>query len=141
MLKCLAAHVNFLHDRVHDGSDAARTAMRKTLLEVPRATFSAADLDSGSYEFERLGYLLGDLAAPKYLSVFLPQDRPGSLRALLQIFEAHAVNLDSIQSSRTSAGEVHFRIGLARDTLTTAIVAVAGAIDTMQVGRVLARAD
>lgn len=112
MLARLSAHIEFLRDCVRDGGGDARTAMRKRLLEEPRMAFGRPALAEGSYGFERLGYLLADLAAPNHLSVFLPLDQPGSLRALLSVFEELAINLDSIHSSRTQEGELHFRIGL-----------------------------
>lgn len=112
MLERLASNIEFLRDCVRDGGSDARNAMRDRLLDAPRTGFSRNALTEGSYGFERLGYLLADLASPSHISVFLPLDRPGSLRALLSVFEELAINLDSIHSSRTPDGELHFRIGL-----------------------------
>ncbi|MEP6939031.1 MAG: prephenate dehydrogenase [Rudaea sp.] len=133
----LAAHIDFLRDCVRDGSAQARAEMRSRLLEEPRAAFGAHALSAGSYEFERLGYLLADLAGPSHVSVFLPLDRPGSLRALLAVFEELQVNLESIHSSRTADGELHFRIGLDPRTATERMHAAAAMIVARDIGRVL----
>jgi prephenate dehydrogenase len=139
MLERLAAHIDFLRDCVRDGSADARAAMRARLLEAPRAAFGAQTLADGSYEFERLGYLLADLAAPAYLSVFLPLDEPGSLRDLLSVFEEQGINLDSIHSSRTPEGELHFRIGFDRASAHARVDAAIEMIAARGIGRVLAR--
>ena len=47
----------------------------------------------------------------------MPGARDGGLwllRALLSVFERLGINLDSIHSSRSAEGELHFRIGLDR---------------------------
>lgn len=137
MLERLATHIGFLRDCVRDGSPAARAEMRNRLLEDTRAAFGARALSAGSYEFERLGYLLADLAAPAHISVFLPLDRPGSLRGLLAVFEELNVNLESIHSSRTADGELHFRIGLTQSTAADRIQAAIAAIMARDIGRVL----
>ena len=137
MLERLAAHIDFLRDCVRDGSDAAREAMRRRLLDEPRAEFGPGALTEGSYGFERLGYLLADLAAPSHLSVFLPLDKPGSLRALLSVFEELAINLDSIHSSRTPDGELHFRIGLDPHVEDEKKKAAIEMIAARRIGRVL----
>ena len=93
----------------------------------------------GSYTFERVGYLLADLTETRRLSVHLPQDRAGSLRALLHVFEAQGISLSSIHSSRTPSGEVHFRIGFDDGADLDALRRAAEAIDSSGVGRVLER--
>ncbi|MBS0590895.1 MAG: prephenate dehydrogenase [Proteobacteria bacterium] len=138
MLERLAAHIDFLRDRVREGSDAARTVMRERLLDGPRNDCDPVSLAAGSYGFERLGYLLADLASPAHISVFLPLDAPGSLRALLQVFEEYAINLDSIHSSRTPEGELHFRIGYDSVSDAAKVQAAITAIGERGIGRVLA---
>ncbi|MBR0345402.1 MAG: prephenate dehydrogenase [Rudaea sp.] len=137
MLERLAAHIDFLRDRVRDRADTARAAMRSRLLVEPQAFYGDAALAEGSYGFERLGYLLSDIASPAYISVFLPLDEPGSLRALLQVFETHAINLDSIHSSRTPEGELHFRIGYDPRSDADNVKAAIAAIGERGIGRVL----
>ena len=137
MLEHLAAHIDFLRDRVHDGSDAQRARMRERLLTQPREAHSSKALGDGSYGFERLGYLLADLGSSAHLSVFLPLDRPGSLRALLQVFEELGINLDSIHSQRTPEGELHFRIGYDPASDAGSVAAAIAAIGERRIGRVL----
>ena len=139
MLERLSAHIEFLRDCVRDGSAEARAAMRARLLEAPRAGFGAKALADGNYDFERLGYLLSDLASPAYLSVFLPLDEPGSLRDLLSVFEEQRINLDSIHSSRTAEGELHFRIGFDPASAPARVQAAIETIVARGIGRVLAR--
>ena len=67
--------------------------------------------------------------------MYLPQDRPGSLRALLEVFERLGVNLGSIHSSRTPDGQLHFRIGL--DALPVSLAALREAVEGAGIGRVL----
>ncbi|MFT3792633.1 MAG: prephenate dehydrogenase [Rudaea sp.] len=138
MLERLAAHIDFLRDRVREGGDPARAAMRERLLAEPRGFHGGESLAEGNYGFERLGYLLADLASPAHISVFLPLDRPGSLRALLQVFEELAINLDSIHSSRTPDGELHFRIGYDPASDPEKVKAAVAAIGGRGIGRVLA---
>ena len=71
------------------------------------------------------------------LSLALPQDRAGSLRELLYVFEQHRISLTSIHSSRTPAGEVHFRIGFDAGVGLEELRAAAQAIDRSGLGRVL----
>ncbi|MOA24551.1 prephenate dehydrogenase [compost metagenome] len=68
----------------------------------------------------------------------LPEDRAGSLRELLNVFEQHGISLASIHSSRTPAGEVHFRIGFVAGSEPGAIAAAAAEVDASGIGRVLA---
>ena len=137
MLERLAAEINLLRDQVRAGDANARAAMRARLLAQPAEFFGKQTLAAGSYEFERLGYLLADLAAPAHLSVLLPLDRPGSLRALLSVFEELTINLDSIHSSRTPAGELHFRIGYEPNADTARVAQAIAAIHARGIGRVL----
>jgi len=94
-------------------------------------------LDEGNYSFERLGYFLADLSESRSLSVHLPEDDAGSLCKLLLIFEHHGLSLSSIHSSRTPAGEVHFRIGLDTGCPPETLADVAEAIDRSGIGQVL----
>ena len=137
MLERLAAHIDFLRDCVRSGDEPARAAVRARLLDDTRDFFGAEALADGSYEFERLGYLLGDLASPAFVSVFLPLDRPGSLRALLQVFETLKINLNSIHSSRTPDGELHFRIGLDPASDAASVQTAIAMIGDRGIGRVL----
>jgi prephenate dehydrogenase len=140
MLERLAAQIDFLRDCVRRGDESARAVMRENLLTRSHVFYGEKTLSDGSYEFERLGYLLGDLAAPAHISVFLPLDHPGSLRELLQVFEAQRINLTSIHSSRTVEGEVHFRIGYDRSSDAACVQAAIDAIGTQKIGRVLTHA-
>ncbi|HTV86773.1 MAG TPA: prephenate dehydrogenase [Dyella sp.] len=129
MLERLAAQLDTLRDLVRRGDDAARRQLREQLLDQSRAYMGDRAVAEGSYAFERVGYLLADLREPRFISVFLPVDRPGSLRALLSVFEQRGINLDSIHSSRSADGELLFRIGVDRhcaiDLLRDAMVAIA----------------
>lgn len=137
MLERLAAHIDGLRDLVRQGDDAAREHMRETLLTQSRNYVGEQSVAEGSYAFERLGYLLADLREPHYLSVFLPLDRPGSLRALLSVFESRGINLDSIHSSRSAEGELLFRIGVGRDCDPAVLRAAMQAIEAQGIGQVV----
>lgn len=141
MLERLAAHIDGLRDLVRQGDDAARERMRETLLTQSRAYVGEQAVAEGSYAFERLGYLLADLREPRYISVFLPLDRPGSLRALLSVFEQRAINLDSIHSSRSAEGELLFRIGVSRDGDGSALRDAMQAIEAEGIGRIVEAAS
>ncbi len=138
----LAEAVGFLREQVRRGDADARQALRTQLLEDSAAFFGAPALAAGSHEFERLGYLLADLESPDFLSVFLPEDAPGSLRRLLHVFEEHAVNIESIHSSRSPEGELHFRIGLDRGSLddlpADTLARLVKALEARGIGRVTA---
>ncbi len=86
---------------------------------------------------ERMGYLLADLTEPLAISVYLPEDRPGSLRALLHVFERHGLNPASIHSSRTPKGERRPRLGLEADSVPAQLAAATREIDDSGIGRVL----
>jgi prephenate dehydrogenase len=141
MLERLAVHLDGLRDLVRRGDDAARDQMREQLLDRSRTSVGERSLAEGSYAFERLGYLLADLHEPRFISVFLPLDKPGSLRALLSMFEQHGINLDSIHSSRSADGQLHFRIGLGRDVDMHALFAATRAIEHEGIGRVVESVD
>ncbi|MEN5061784.1 prephenate dehydrogenase [Luteimonas sp. TWI1416] len=138
VLADLAARTAHLHALVARGDDAARAQFR-ALLDAQRQALGAAALEQGNYAFERVGYLLADLAGDRCVSVHLPLDRPGSLRALLHVFERHGVNLGSIHSSRTPGGELHFRIGLMAGCDGDALAAATREIDASGIGRVIER--
>ena len=138
MLRCLADAVTLLSTQVADGDEAARTNVREHFLRTPADWFGDAELAARSHGFERMGYLQADLHAGRFLSVYLPEDRPGSLRALLEAFERLGVNLQSIHSSRSPDGELHFRIGL--QALPVPMQVLREAIESQGIGRVVAAA-
>ncbi len=139
MLDALHRQLDALRDCVRQGDDTARTLFREQFLDAARSTIGDATITAGNYNFERIGYLLADLAGERSLSVHLPEDRPGSLRALLHIFERHGISIASIHSSRTPAGEVHFRLGFDADVTASAIAPVLDAIhaEGQRIGRLL----
>lgn len=107
-----SARLQRLHALVSRGDEAARASFRDEFLAASAAAFGPRRLAEGNHGFERLGYLLADLAGERAVNVHLPVDRPGSLRSLLEVFEQAQVNLSSIHSSRTPDGALHFRLGL-----------------------------
>ena len=139
MLERLSDAVALLRAQVADGGDDARAVVRDRFLQQPAAWFGGDELATRSHGFERMGYLQADLQGARYLSVYLPQDRPGSLRALLVVFERLGVNLASIHSSRTPDGELHFRIGL--ETLPVTLATLRDAIESDGIGRVVDARD
>jgi prephenate dehydrogenase len=120
------------------GDDVARAGFRTRFLQSSREHFDAATLADSNHTFERVGYLLADLVERVSISVYLPEDSPGALRALLQVFERYRINLSSIHSSRTPAGEVHFRIGFDAGLDARDFAAVISEIDSGRIGKVLA---
>ena len=136
VLDRLLAELAELRDLVRQGDDAARARFRERFLRS-REAFGGQALAEGNYAYERVGYLLADLVGRRDTSVHLPQDRAGSLRALLHVFERHGVSLESIHSSRTPAGEVHFRLGFASGTDPAGLAAAVAEIDASGIGRVL----
>ncbi|MDR2872864.1 MAG: prephenate dehydrogenase [Xanthomonadaceae bacterium] len=136
MLECLHTEISRLRDWVK-GGDGSRAAFRGHFLDAARDAFGAAALRGGNYNFERLGYLLADLTGRDYMSVHLPEDRAGSLRVLLHIFERNGVSLTSIHSSRTPDGEVHFRIGFECALNADLLHVIVREIETSGTGRVL----
>ncbi len=139
MLDRLLAQLQTLRELVRRGDDAARRRFREEFLLDNRRALAEDSLSGGNYSYERVGYLLADLTEALALSVYLPEDRAGSLRALLHVFERHGVSLASIHSSRTPAGELHFRIGFDPASEAAALAAAAHEIDASGIGRVLAR--
>src|SRR5690606_13806589 len=139
VLARLSQEISKLQALVARGDDAARAEFREHYLAANRQAWGEDALADGSYTFERVGYLLADLTETRRLSVHLPEDRPGSLRALLNAFESRGISLSSIHSSRTPAGEVHFRIGFDADADVAGLRAAAEAIDRDGLGRVLER--
>jgi len=139
VLERLAAEIARLRALVGRGDEAARAEFREHYLADNRQSWGEQTTAEGSYTFERVGYLLADLTETRRLSVHLPQDRAGSLRALLHVFENHGISLSSIHSSRTPAGEVHFRIGFDAGADIEALRSAAEEIDRTGVGRVLER--
>ena len=136
VLEQLAAQIDHLRALVGRGDEAARAQFREHFLTASRQAWGDV-AEEGGYTFERIGYLLADLTETRSLSVHLPQDRAGSLRELLHVFEQHGISLASIHSSRTPAGEVHFRIGFDADAGLEDLHAAAQAIDRSGLGRVL----
>ncbi|MEG0184990.1 MAG: prephenate dehydrogenase [Stenotrophomonas sp.] len=137
MLERLIGQLQALQAQVGQGDDAARGAFRDQLLGANRLAFGDDALAAGNYTFERVGYLLADLTERNALSVHLPEDRPGSLRELLNVFEQHGISLASIHSSRTPGGEVHFRIGFVAGSDPVVIALAAAAVNASGIGRVL----
>lgn len=129
MLAQLSGQLQQLQALVQAGDQGARDAFRRQFLEAGQQAFGPALVASGNYGFERMGYLLADLAGERAVSVYLPEDRPGSLRELLAAFEQAGVNLASIHSSRTPGGELHFRLG------------IDPAVDPAGLGRALAQVE
>ncbi|WP_045738737.1 prephenate dehydrogenase [Xanthomonas sp. MUS 060] len=138
VLDGLIAQLSRLRAQVACGDDVARAQFRADFLDANRQALGAEVIAQGNYSYERVGYLLADLTEQLTLSVYLPQDRAGSLRTLLYVFERHRVNLASIHSSRTPAGELHFRLGFDPATEAVALQAAAAEIDASGIGRVLA---
>ena len=135
VLDKLLAALSTLRDCVQANDEAARERFRSAFFDSGRAFFGEPALRDGNHGFERLGYLLADLADERVLDIHLIDDRPGALRALLVLMETHGVNLRSIHSSRTPAGEVHFRIGCDDDTDAQLLVRIAGDIERAGIGR------
>lgn len=135
VLDSLAARVARLRELVRAGD---REAFEREFIEAPRAAFGADEIARGNHGFEQVGYLLADLAQVEAVSVHLPEDRPGSLRALLEVFERRSINLASLHSSRTPAGEVHFRFTFSRSADVADWNALREAIEAEGIGRVLA---
>ncbi len=141
MLDRLLSQLQQLRALVAQGDDAARAQFRRQFLDANVHALQHAALAAGNYTYERVGYLLADLTEPLTLSVYLPEDQPGSLRTLLHVFERHAVNLSSIHSSRTPAGELHFRIGFEEGSDFQSLADAANEIDARGIGRVLDRPE
>lgn len=139
VLDHLLAQLQQLRALLEAGDDAARASFRRQFLSDNRDAVDEQTLRDGNYSFERLGYLLADLTDQRAMSVHLPEDRAGSLRELLHVFERHGISLASIHSSRTPAGEVHFRMGFVQAYAPDVLAAAAEEIDRTGIGRVLGR--
>ncbi|MFT4197224.1 MAG: prephenate dehydrogenase [Pseudoxanthomonas sp.] len=139
VLDALVDELAALRDLVAAGDDDARAAFRERVLEANRRAVGAEAVAEGNHRFERIGYLLADLGEPCSLSVHLPLDRPGSLRALLHVFERHRVSIASLHSLRNPAGELHFRLGFDSASDLAAVAAAADEVDASGIGRVVER--
>ncbi len=137
MLDALLGELEKLRRAVAQGDQPARDGFRAHFFDAPASCIGADTIAAGNYTFERVGYLLADLAGERSLSVYLPEDHPGSLRRLLHVFERHDVNIASIHSSRTPAGELHFRMGFDDEVTATAIAAVLDSIHAEGIGRLI----
>ncbi len=135
VLDKLLASLTTLRDCVQASDEPARERFRTAFFDSGRAFFGEPALREGNHGFERLGYLLADLADERVLDIHLIDDQPGSLRTLLVMMEAHGVNLRSIHSSRTPNGEVHFRIGCDDSTDAQLLITIAGEIERAGIGR------
>lgn len=141
VLDTLSAELAALRALVARGDASARDEFRERFLARNREAFGAPSLAAGNATFERVGHLLADLLDRPALSVHLPEDRAGSLRALLAVFERHGISLASLHSLRTPAGDVHFRFGFDPVQDRAALAAAALEIDRSGIGRVLADAS
>lgn len=137
-LAALRDGLDRLQGLVSAGDDAARRVFREEVFGAARAAFGDA-LAQGHDTFEQVGYLLADLADPVVLAVFLPEERPGSLRDLLEAFQRHALDIASIHSSRSPAGELHFRVGFPGNVDRVALEAAIDAVEAAGIGRVVER--
>ena len=125
LLRRLAARTSELAGLVERCDQEARDAFRQRFLEAPRRAFGDTALREGNAGFERLAWLLADLAEPRCLTLHLPEDRPGALRAVLAEFASAGISIESIHSSRSPEGQVQFRVGFARGQDDRAIRAAA----------------
>lgn len=139
MLGALVRQIEGLRGLVERGDDAARADFRRRFFTDAHAALGEPAIAEGNYTFERVGYLLADLAGERSVSMHLPEDQAGSLRRLLHAFERHGVSIASIHSSRTPAGEVHFRLGFDADVAAAAVSAALARIETEGIGRLLER--
>ena len=135
VLEGLVEELSALRDLVNEGGDAARARFRERFLLENRDAYGDAALAEGNYTFERVGYLLADLLESPSIGIHLFDDGAGSLRALLEVFERHRISLTSIHSSRTPAGEVHFRFGFANGLDRATLDAAAREAETAGLGR------
>lgn len=137
LLQRLAERTTELATLVARGDESARLSFRQDFLDRSRQAFGHAPVGEGNLGFERLAYLLADLAEPRCLSIHLPEDRPGALRAVLDVFAAESISIESIHSSRTPAGRVHFRIGFDRSADDFAIRRASARLSELGIGDVL----
>ena len=141
VLDALVRQITALRSQVAQGDEIARQDFRSQYFDAATSAIGADTIAAGNYTFERVGYLLADLAGERSLSVYLPEDHPGSLRALLHCFERHRVNIASIHSSRTPTGELHFRMGFDDEVTPLAITAVIETIHAERIGRLVELSD
>lgn len=80
VLDALARQIEDLKQCVAQGDDAARKRFRTHYFDATRHALGDDTIAAGNYSFERVGYLLADLAGERSLSVYLPEDHPGSDR-------------------------------------------------------------
>ena len=139
VLQELAQVTSQLRDCVAEGSDDARRSLRLDFLTHPAQAFGVDALATHNNDFERLGYLLADLDGQRYLSFYLSDDRPGSLRELLDIFDTLGVNLASIHSARTPDGELHFRIGI--NAMPVSMQVLCAAVEAADIGKIIEARD
>ncbi|MDH5822856.1 prephenate dehydrogenase [Luteimonas sp. RD2P54] len=137
VLDALAGELARLRDAVRRGGDEGRSGFRRHFLLDNREAFGAGALREGNHGFERLAWLLADLAETRTLSVHLPRDEPGALRRLLHVFERLGISLSSIHSARTPEGEVHFRIGFAAALAPELLLEAGRRIEHEGIGRLL----
>ena len=137
VLRQLSGQIESIAQLVEQGDAAARGQFRAEVLEANRIGLGTQVREAGNHTFERIGYLLSDLADARSLSVHVSDDRSGSLRALLEVFEARGVNIASLHSSRTRAGELHFRFGFESGTEPAQLAAIAVELHESGQGRVL----
>ncbi|GIX35439.1 MAG: prephenate dehydrogenase [Lysobacteraceae bacterium] len=114
LLRRLAARTAELAAMVDQGDEAARQRFRQRFLDASARAFGEPGLAEAHASFERLAWLLADLAEPRCVILHLPHDRPGALRRVLAEFERDGIDIESIHSSRDLLGEVQFRIGFSR---------------------------
>lgn len=138
VLRQLAGQLDAIARLVEQGDETARARFRDEVLGANRTAFGKHALAAGNYTYERVGYLLADLADARSLSVHLPEDRPGSLRVLLHVFEQQGVNIASLHSSRNQAGELHFRFGFDHSVDLAQVEALTEAIRAQGIGLALA---
>lgn len=137
LLDRLATRTRELADLVRQGDESARERFRARFLDDPRKAFGNATLSEGNAGFERLAWLLADLAEPRCLLLHLPEDRPGALRAVLAEFETAGISIESIHSSQSPQGEVQFRIGFGRQQDDAAIRSATAGLQDSGLAQVL----
>lgn len=137
VLRALAAQLARMAALVGQGDEAARAEFRAEFLDGNREALGEQALAVGNYTYERIGYLLADLSDAHTLCIHLPEDRPGSLRTLLHVFERHGVNIASLHSSRTQAGELHFRLGFSGGTPAGQLADAVAELARTGIGRIL----
>jgi len=105
-----------LRKQLEENTPASRHFFRRYFLNDNRDAISKQTREEGNNRFEWLAYLLADLNQPRYITIYMPHDKPGSLSELLDIFTQHKINLLSLHSAHNAAGELYFRIGFEKQT-------------------------